>query len=109
MYTKALDVFTEQENQYWTGVTYAEMGEMDKARKILTDLNTKEKTEYVSPFLKSLLFFSLKMDDEGFESLEQAYEIHDLELTEITTYPLLDRVSFDPRYLAVLKKMGLRK
>jgi adenylate cyclase len=108
MYPKALDVFTKQGNEFWMGITYAERGEVDKAQEILNNLLHKEKIEYVSPFLKSLLLFSLKMDDKGFEALEKAYEIHDLELTEITTYPLLDRVSSDPRYLALLKKMGLK-
>ena len=107
MYQKALNVFMEQENEIWTGVTYAEMGEVYKAQEILNDILISEETEYVSPFLKSLLLFSLGQDNEGFEALEKAYDDHDLELTEIGTYPLLDRIKSDPRYNEVLKKMGL--
>jgi len=107
MYQKALDFFQEQENEFWIGITYAEMGEKDKAFEILRNLLKKEGTEYVSPFFKSLLLFSLDQVDEGFAALDKAFEIHDLELTEITTYPLLDRVHSDPRYHEVLKKLGL--
>jgi hypothetical protein len=66
-----------------------------------------EETDYVSPFLKALLLFSLELNDEGFKALEKAYEVHDLELTEISTYPLLDPVKSDDRYQDILKKMGL--
>jgi TolB-like protein len=104
---KALEVFIAQENEFWTGVVYAEMGEIEKAMDILNDIQKKEETGYVSPFFKSLLLFSLELTDQGFIALEKAYENHDLELTEIKTYPLLDRIKSDPRYLEILKKMGL--
>ncbi len=107
MYQKALDIFTRQDNQYWMGITYSKMGNREEAMKLLQEIKDKEKTEYVSPFLKSLLLFSLELTDEGFKALEKAYEVHDLELTEINTYPLLDPIKDDPRYLAILKKMGL--
>jgi hypothetical protein len=74
---------------------------------ILNDIQKKEETGYVSPFFKSLLLFSLELTDQGFIALEKAYENHDLELTEIKTYPLLDRIKSDPRYLEILKKMVL--
>ncbi len=108
LHDKALNVFMQQENEFWTGITYAVMGEGDKAKEILNDIEKKEETEYVSPFFKSLLLFSLELNDQGFDALEKAYEIHDLELTEIKTYPLLDRIKSDPRYLEMLKKMGLK-
>jgi tetratricopeptide (TPR) repeat protein len=108
MFGKALETFKEQENEIWTGVTYAGMRDTDKALEILDNIEKKEDTAYVSPFLKSLLLFSLNQDEKGFAMLNHAYEIHDLELTEITTYPLLDRISSDPRYIDLLKKMGLR-
>ena len=105
---KALEVFIAQENEFWTGVVYAKMGEIEKAMDILNDIQKKEETGYVSPFFKSLLLFSLELTDQGFIALEKAYENHDLELTEIKTYPLLDRIKSDPRYLEILKKMGLK-
>jgi TolB-like protein/class 3 adenylate cyclase/Tfp pilus assembly protein PilF len=108
MFEKALLTFQEQENEIWVGVTYAMMGKKEKALDILNRIEKRADSSYVSPFLKSLLLFSLDYTDEGFKSLETAFEIHDLELTEITTYPLLDQVSSDPRYKQLLKKMGLR-
>ena len=107
MFEKALAFFMEQENEFWTGITYAEMGEIEKAIDVLNEIQKREETEYVSPFLKSLLLFSLEQDNKGFNALEKAYNDHDLELTEITTYPLLDRIKADPRYQEILKNLGL--
>jgi class 3 adenylate cyclase/TolB-like protein/Tfp pilus assembly protein PilF len=107
-YDKAMSFFKEYEFEEWVGITHAEMGETDKAIEILNDLVRRRDTAYLSPFKISLVLFSLDRIDEGFAELQKAYEDHDVELIEITTYPYLDRVSSDPRYKQLLKKMGLR-
>jgi tetratricopeptide (TPR) repeat protein len=107
LYDKALAVFKKQENDIWTGITYSLMGETNKANQVLTEILKKSESEYISPFLLSLLYFSLSQEDQGFRLMEKAYDDHDLELTEIKTYPLLDIIRSDPRYLEILRKMGL--
>ncbi|GAF96376.1 unnamed protein product, partial [marine sediment metagenome] len=64
---------------------------------------------YISPFSLALLHFSLGLEEQGFSNLEKAYEIHDLSLTEIRFYPELDEFSSNPRFIDLLKKMGLEE
>jgi TolB-like protein/class 3 adenylate cyclase/Tfp pilus assembly protein PilF len=45
--------------------------------------------------------------DRAFEWLERAYAERDPELTEIKGYPVLRNVEHDPRYAALLKKLGI--
>jgi len=45
--------------------------------------------------------------DRAFEWFGKAYEAHDSELTEIKGNPILRNVERDPRYLVLLRKIGL--
>ena len=45
--------------------------------------------------------------DRAFEWLEKAYKVRDPELTEIQGHPVLRNIESDPRYSALLKKIGL--
>jgi TolB-like protein/Tfp pilus assembly protein PilF len=107
LYDKALSVFQSQKDEVWTGVTYAFMGEMAKANQILSEILVNSKSEYISPFHLSLLYFGLDQADEGFRLMEKACDEYDGFMTEIRTYPLLDKFSSDKRYQKILKKMGL--
>ena len=52
-------------------------------------------------------YFYLGEKDKGFEWLERSYSRREFFLLEITYDPQLDDVRTDPRYLAMLKKLGL--
>jgi TolB-like protein/Tfp pilus assembly protein PilF len=109
MYENALSEIQKSKEQIWTGIIYAQMGHMDKARQILDEFILLSKSQYISPFKLAILFFSLGSEEQGFSSLEKAYEIHDLQLTEIRTYPELDKFTSNPRFIDLLKKMGLER
>ena len=81
----------------------------ERARQILDEFILLSKSQYISPFKLAILFFSLGSEEQGFSSLEKAYEIHDLQLTEIRTYPELDKFTSNPRFIDLLKKMGLER
>ena len=112
MNENALSVIQQSEDnsdQIWEGIIYAHMGHMDKANKLLDDLILLSKSEYISPFDLALLYFSLGSVEKGFSCLEKAYEIHDLQITEIKMYPELDEFSSNPRFIDLLKKMGFEE
>jgi len=108
MYEKALRIFKESNNKIWTGITYAKMGQSSEATQILSEILEDSKTKYISPFHLSILYFSLGLNDEGFSSLQKGYEIQDLQMTEIKSYPILDEIKFDNRFRDQLRKMGLK-
>lgn len=111
MYENALSAIQKSEDKFKVlrGIIYAQMGHLDKAIQLLDELVLLSKTEYISPFSLALLHFSLGLEEQGFSNLEKAYEIHDLNLTGIRVYSELDEFISNPRFIDLLKKMGLEK
>ncbi len=55
------------------------------------------------------VYYRLGEADKAFEWFEKAYENRDLWLPSIGTEPMWEDLRSDPRCVALLKKMGLRK
>ena len=91
------------------GITYVKMGKKKEAKKILDEMIERTQSGYVSPFHIALLKFAFGENDQGFEWLDKAYEEHDQSLFYLNIEPLFDSVRSDPRFTALLKKMGLEK
>jgi pentatricopeptide repeat protein len=89
------------------GAGYARAGDTDKAREILNDLLERSNRMYVSPFMLALMYFVLNENDRAFEFLEKAYRSQDTDLTYLKIEPILDTVRSDPRYKALLERIGL--
>jgi serine/threonine-protein kinase len=97
--------------EHLTGVTYALMGEMDKTKSVLMDLEERSREMYVPRFLIAHLYFTLGDHDKAYEWLDRAYEEREPWLCYLKVHPLLniEGVRSDPRYIAMLKKIGLDK
>jgi serine/threonine protein kinase/tetratricopeptide (TPR) repeat protein len=91
------------------GLTLARMGKRADALKVLEGLLEQSKGVYVSPFALAKLYFALGEIDKGFECLEKAYNELDFHLGYLKVDLNFDCVRSDPRYVAMLKKMGLDK
>jgi tetratricopeptide (TPR) repeat protein len=64
---------------------------------------------YVSPYLIATLFAHAEDDDETLNWLEKAYEDRDQIVYSMGVDPDWDRVRSTPRFLVLLKKIGLEK
>jgi TolB-like protein/Tfp pilus assembly protein PilF len=95
--------------QAYVGLACALMGRRDESLQIREDLLERSRREYVPAFMPALLFFALGETDRGFEWLDKAYEEHDLYLSFLKVSPLVDILDLrsEPRYIAMLKKIGL--
>jgi len=91
------------------GTIYSYSGKRDEAEKVLDELYELSKQRYVSPFYIALIYVGLSQKDQAFEWLEKAYDEHDHALETLKVDPMLDSVRSDPRFKALLKKMGLEK
>jgi TolB-like protein len=81
------------------------LGRETESRALVSEfLNTPKKD---NPFPKALVYASLGENDSAFECLELAYEQRHSGLTNILVDPRLTRLKEDPRYLALVEKMGL--
>ncbi len=74
----------------------------------LTDLREQVKRgEYIPPLELAEASASLKLKNETLQQLEQAYQEHDPWLVHLHTNPTYDFLHSDPRYQAIVKKIGL--
>jgi TolB-like protein/Tfp pilus assembly protein PilF len=107
---KASDISGNPELDMWVavaqGMTYARMGQREMAQQALDTLMSRPKQGDRSLMI-ALVYFALEENDVGFEWLARAYEERNSGLLLIKVWPTLDGVRADPRYTALLKKMGL--
>jgi adenylate cyclase len=68
----------------------------------------QSKTKYLWPALMIPLYSYARLDDDMFRWLEKSCEEHDLTAFVYGTDPMHDRVRSDPRFIALLRKMGLQ-
>jgi TolB-like protein/lipoprotein NlpI len=103
--SKSWDPFVEAS----IGSFHAFVGKREKAEAALRNLLERSKKRYVPPGFIATLYFLLGKNDQGFEWLEKAYEVRDFWLVTLKTNMVFDSVHSDPRYIAMLKKIGLDK
>ncbi|UCE41820.1 MAG: protein kinase [Candidatus Aminicenantes bacterium] len=88
-------------------VTYARMGDRKQAEIMLKKLQDKIKGIPFPPFALSIMYLHLDERDKAIVYLEKAFETRDNWLRYIKVMPLLDPFRNDPRFQAIIKKMGL--
>lgn len=82
-------------------------GRKDEARRILAELTERRSTEIVSSYHLGLVFLGLEEHDELFACLERAYAERSTWMTWFHVTPSLDCVRGDPRFVDLVKRMGL--
>jgi serine/threonine-protein kinase len=92
----------------YLGWGYAMSGQKDKARRTLNQLEKISKEKYVSNYCRAMIYLGLGEKDQMFKYLEKAYEAREplLALSSKVT-PYFDSVRSDPKFKALLKKIGL--
>jgi eukaryotic-like serine/threonine-protein kinase len=75
--------------------------------KILSSQLEKARHEYVSPTRIAILYARLGDKENAFRYLDKAYANHDDALTLVKTDRDLDLLHADPRFAALLRRMGL--
>ena len=89
--------------------TNALMGERKEALQLLSDLLERSKHVHVSPYNIAYIYVALGENDLCFGYLEKAYEEHGNELRFLKVELLFDNIRSDPRFKALLKKIGLEE
>ena len=89
------------------GHLYAVSGRKIQALKVITDLSDLAKRQYVSSYNIGIIYFGLGEKDRGFEWLENAYRERTDLLIYLNTDPRLADVHADPRFVDLVKRVGL--
>ena len=88
---------------------YAREGRKQEALKLLEELKETARDRYVSGVLFAQVYVGLGENDQALRWLERAYEDRDTWTQWTNIWPLLDPLRSEPRFIALLKKVGLDK
>ena len=86
---------------------YALFGKRAEAQKGLAELQELSKQRYVSSVSIALIYAALGDKDQAFAWLEKADEAHDANLTRLKVDPRFDSLRSDPRFTALMRRLGL--
>jgi hypothetical protein len=85
----------------------AAAGQREEANGLLWELEPKLAEENRLALLSVLLFAALDMKDRAFQQLHRAFELREPGLLFLKVAPWLDPLRSDPRYGALVEKVGL--
>jgi tetratricopeptide (TPR) repeat protein len=90
------------------GHFYAVVGEADKAREVLAQLEDLAKSRYVPSYLVARIYYGLDDNDRVFELMDGALEERYGYLVYLDVEPMFDGLRADPRYEGLVSRVGLR-
>ena len=91
----------------WLGYAYAKSGERIKAEATITELNQMSSRRSVSPFSTAIIYVGLGDKVRALDGLEKAYEARSWLLLWLKMDRIFDPLRSEPRFIALLKKVGL--
>jgi serine/threonine protein kinase/tetratricopeptide (TPR) repeat protein len=95
----------------WEAGARVMMGDVEEARRMLEELIAPEQARQIPPYDIGVVYLLLGDADRGFEWLEKGFAAHTshLFLSDVLfhSYPQLHQYRSDPRYIAMLHKLGL--
>lgn len=91
------------------GYVYGRAGRRQEALAILQELEQRAQSGYVRQSLFSALYVGLGDPEKAIDYLEKGYADRDFEMVWLQAEPIYDPLRSDPRFIALLKKVGLAK
>jgi TolB-like protein/class 3 adenylate cyclase/Tfp pilus assembly protein PilF len=88
---------------------YAAAGKRSETFKILEVLQQPEIRQFVSPFHMAVVYLGLDNKEQVFTWLDKACEEHSSYLVYLKVEPLADKLRSDPRFIAIMEKVGLEE
>ena len=88
------------------GYAYAVSGDRAQAQAMLTDLGQMSSHRFVSPFATAVVYIGLGDTPRALAELEKAYDARSWMMTWLKLDKIFDPLRSDPRFVALLKKVG---
>ncbi len=90
----------------WLGYAYAVSGRTGDARRVLAELESRSKREFVQPFCFAVINAGLGDKDRAFEWLDKGIATRSEDMGTIQIDRAMDPLRSDPRYQTLLRRMG---
>ncbi len=89
------------------GYAYGISGNSEEAEKTLVEIDKLSSKRVVSPYLVALIYAGLGDKEKALELLKLCLEQKSVWLLYIKVEPFWDNLRSDPRFVELLKKVGL--
>ena len=89
------------------GYVYGISGDRARAEQVLRDLEDLATQRYVSPGARVYVYLGLGDKEKTFEWLQKSYDEQDWVCAWLKAGPMFDDLRHEPRFQALLKKLGL--
>src|SRR5260370_933643 len=106
---KALALESGPEQTVGLGLEYARSGNREQARQVIEQLKRMSAHAYVSPAQTATIYAVLGDKRTALDLLEKAYQERDRSLVWIKVDHNYDSLRSEPRFIALLQKVGLDK
>jgi TolB-like protein/DNA-binding winged helix-turn-helix (wHTH) protein/Tfp pilus assembly protein PilF len=109
-YQRAVEL-SEADTDTMAGLAHAYVasGKRSEAEKVLRELQTRSKTDYVSPYMIGAIYAGLGNKDKAFEFLEKAYKEKSPDVAYFLKADLrIDSLRSDPRFQDLLQRMNFQ-
>jgi len=112
-YTEAIHTLQDQadfQGGHVSGVlghAYARAGQPEKARAILAELRARSRRENVWPINLAMVRLGLGERDQAIREIERAFQQRSPHLVYLPQDPMYRELWSDPRFLEVVRRMGL--
>ena len=93
--------------QAYLAFALAAAGRPLDARRILNELESRRRQQYVSWFGTALIHDALGEKEPALAALERAHEDHAVEFSQIEEYPPFKTIAAEHRYQAIMQQIGL--
>jgi Flp pilus assembly protein TadD len=82
-------------------------GDKAKAQTVLEELTALANQRYIPPSNLALAYYAVGNKDAALSQLDRACEERDVRVTLLKVDPRWDSLRSDPRFVAILKRIGL--
>ena len=105
----ALEESRKSGDRLGMGIAYARRGDRAEALKIADEYAAASPSDPNEAYTAAILLFALGENDRGFALLDEACDFRSRRMVFLKTSPYFETVRQDPRFVALLKKVGLAK
>jgi len=88
------------------GYVYGYSGRKAEAHEMIRHMDELRTKMFIDPFLEAVIYLSMGEMNETYARLDDAYKVRSAFLVSIKSDPKWDRVHDDPRYRAMLQRIG---
>lgn len=104
---RARAIYESPRSVSFLGYALARSGREAEARAELAELLAAAKERYVSPYNIAMIYNGLDERDEAIMWLERGLEVHDPRMIFLSVEPKWHNLKGDPRFEAIVRKVGL--